>query len=190
MDLQTDDAAAGGPAAPLAGSMLLRRALSRLGAMFPQSAEPRDVVTRAAIDAPPPEVWRRIAFYEDIPQRPSLFLRMLAPVPLRTSKPGLRVGAMVDCTYTEGGTLTKRITVVEPPSLLRFEVVDQRLGIESFVATMAGSYEVTTTTAGSEVALTTIYRGSLRPRWLWRAPERWLAGQLHRHILRGMGARV
>ena len=136
------------------------------------------------------EVWRRIAFYEDIPQRPSFFLRMLAPVPVRTSKPGLQAGALVDCTYTEGGTLTKRITVVEPPSLLRFEVVDQCLGIESFVRTIEGSYEVTATPAGSEVALTTVYRGSLRPRWLWRAPERWLAGQLHQHILRGMGARA
>ena len=182
--------AANGRDTPLAGSAWLRGVLARLGGTFPPATDVRRVVTRAFLDVSPVEVWRRIAFYEDIPQRPSFFLRMLAPVPVRTSKPGLQAGALVDCTYTEGGTLTKRITVVEPPSLLRFEVVDQCLGIESFVRTVEGSYEVTATPAGSEVALTTVYRGSLRPRWLWRAPERWLAGQLHRHILRGMGARV
>lgn len=188
--MQTDEAAAEGRAPLPAGSAWLRRLLSRLAGTAPAQAELRRVVTRARIDAPPDEAWRRIAFYEDIQERPSLFLRLLAPMPVRTSKPGLRVGAMVDCTYTEGGTLTKRITVVEPPSLLRFEVVDQRLGIEAFVATVEGSYEVSAAGAGAEIALTTVYRGSLRPRWLWRLPERWLAGQLHRHILRGMGARI
>ncbi|MFO1312975.1 MAG: SRPBCC family protein [Burkholderiales bacterium] len=188
--MHTDDLTANGRAAPFAGSAWLRRALSWLTSLFPPAADVRRVVTRAPIDAAPAEAWRRIAFYEDIPQRPSFVLRMLAPVPLRTSKPGLRVGATVDCTYAEGGTLTKRITVVEPPSLLRFVVVDQRLGIEAFVNTMEGSYEVVASPTGSEVALTTVYRGSLRPRWLWSAPERWLAGQLHRHILRGMGARI
>jgi len=150
----------------------------------------RDVVTRATIDASPEEVWRRIAFYEDIPQRPPWVLRVLLPVPLRTSKPGLHVGAMVECSYSGGGALRKKITAVEPPALVRFDVVDQRLGIESLVTTVAGSYESRPSAQGSEVALTTRYRGGLRPRWLWRTPERWLAGQLHRHILRGMGARV
>ena len=39
---------------------------------------------------------------------------------------------------------------------------------------------------GSEVVLTTNYRGHLRPRLLWRPFEHFIAHGLHRHILDGM----
>jgi hypothetical protein len=168
---------------------LARRMLARAGAVFPRSATIRHVVTRASVDAPPEEVWRRIVLYEDVPHPPPLLLRLLLPMPLRTSKPGLTVGALVQCNYSGGGRLVKRITEVQPPSLVRFEVIEQRLGIEPCLTTLAGAYEIRESSSGSEVALTTSYLGHLRPRWLWRHPERSLAHALHRHILRGMGAR-
>jgi len=168
---------------------LPRRWLARLGALFPRSATMSMVVTRASIKATPEEVWRRIMFYEEVPHRPPLMLRLLLPVPLRTSKPGLNPGALVQCSYSGGGHLVKRITTVEPPRLVRFEVIEQHLGIEPCLTTSAGSYEIFKTDAGSEVALTTRYTGHLRPRWLWRGPERLLGHSLHRHILGGMAAR-
>jgi hypothetical protein len=168
----------------------LRRALMRIARLFPRNAAVDDVVTRAYIAAPPDEVWRRIMFFEEVPQRPSLLLRLLLPVPLRTSKSGLATGVTVQCSYSDGGRIMKRITAVEPPSVVRFDVVEQDLGIEPCLTTVAGTYRIRGTGKGSEVALTTAYRGHLRPRWLWRAPERWLAHELHRHILRGMGARA
>jgi len=147
-----------------------------------------DAVTRLTMRATPDEAWKAVVFFEDVPQRPGLLLRMLLPVPQRTSKPPLSVGAIVACTYSGGRTIAKRITAVEPPSLLRFEVVAQDLGIESWVTTVEGSYAIRACEGGAEIALTTRYRGRLRPRWLWRAPERWVAGALHRHILRAMDA--
>ena len=168
---------------------LARRTLARAGAVFPRSTIVHEVVTRGSVDATPELVWRRIVLYEDVPHAPPLLLRLLLPVPLRTSKPGLTVGALVQCSYSGGGRLVKRITEVRPPLLVRFEVIEQRLGIETCFTTLAGAYDIRESSKGSEVALTTRYLGHLRPRWLWRHPERWLAHELHRHILRGMGAR-
>lgn len=176
------------PATIRRGNAPLRRALARIGAVFPRNTAVDDVVTRASIPAPPEEVWRRIMFYEEVPQRPRLLLRLLLPVPLRTSKSGMCAGATVQCSYGDGGHLVKRITAVDPPTLVRFDVLEQDLGIEPCVTTVEGAYRIQCSNAGSEVALNTTYRGHLRPRWLWRAPERWLAHALHRHILRGMGA--
>lgn len=164
------------------------RQLARIGAFFPRNGAVDGVVTRASIAAPPEEVWLRIMFYEEVPHPPGLLLRLLLPMPLRTSKAGLRPGATVHCGYSGGGRLTKRITAVEAPSIVRFDVLEQELGIEPCLTTVAGSYQIRRSDAGSEVALTTAYRGHLRPRWLWRTPERWLAHVFHRHILRGMGA--
>ena len=96
-------------------------------------------------------------------------------------------GATVECSYSRG-SLRKRITVLERPRLVRFEVIEQNLGVERCVTTVEGSYEIRSNGGGSEVALTTKYRGHLRPRWLWRPLERLLAHRLHRHILAGMGA--
>lgn len=63
-----------------------------------------------------------------------------------------------------------------PPLLLR-------LFLPSPVSTQDG-----TKGTGATVACT-YSRGDLRPRWLWRPVEKFLAHQLHRHILGGMGAR-
>lgn len=170
-------------------SDLPRWTLERLAAAFPPHTALCAVVTHGWIDAAPEEAWRRIVFYEDVSHRPPpLLLRVFLPVPLRTSKPGLVPGALVHCSYTGGGHLVKRITDVQPPSLVRFEVIEQHLGIERCVVTAAGSYDIRRCEAGSEIALTTTYRGHLRPRWLWRRAERWMAHALHRHILGGMGA--
>jgi hypothetical protein len=49
-----------------------------------------------------------------------------------------------------------------------------------------GSYEFRADGTGSRVVLATLYSGHLRPRWLWRPLERFLAHRLHRHILDGM----
>ena len=49
-----------------------------------------------------------------------------------------------------------------------------------------GVYEIRAVPGGSEVALTTRYRGHLRPRALFRPLERRLTHEIHGHILAGM----
>lgn len=161
--------------------------LSLFGRMFPPSLAIDAVTTRAGFEAPPHEVWQKMIFYEEVPQRPPLLLRLFLPSPVKTQGGGKRVGATVECSYSSGN-LIKRFTVLEPPSLVRFDVIGQNLGVERCVTTVEGSYEIRADGCGSEVALTTRYRGHLRPRWLWRWLEGLLAHQLHRHILVGMGA--
>jgi hypothetical protein len=165
-----------------------REVLWLLGRLFKPSLAIEVVTTTAMFDAPPGDVWQRMMFYEDVPQRPSLLLRMLLPTPVRTQGSGKEVGTVVACTYSRGG-LTKRITVLERPRLVRFEVLEQHLGIERCMTTVEGSYEFRAVGNATQVALTTQYHGHLRPRWLWRPLERLLAHRLHRHILDGMGAK-
>ena len=163
----------------------LRALVDRLGGWFPPNPRSEAVVTTIRLDAAPELIWKTLRFYEDVPKRPGLFLTVLLPRPIRSEGEKTRVGASVRCEY-EGGHLVKCITVAEPGHLLRFEVLEQKLGIENSVSMGEGSYEIRAAEGGSEVLLTTHYRGHLRPRFVWRPFERFLAHHVHRHILEGM----
>ena len=163
----------------------LRHLVSRVGLLFPRNARSEAVETALHLEATPEAVWQSLLFYEEVPRRPLWFLRVFLPRPIRTDGEKMRVGATVRCSY-DSGHLLKRITAVEPARLVRFDVLEQRLGVESCVSMSHGSYEIRAVTDGSEVVLTTHYCSHLRPRVLWRPFERWLAHRLHRHILDGM----
>jgi uncharacterized protein YndB with AHSA1/START domain len=163
--------------------------LARIGRLFPRNEATDAVVTTMHVDAPPEAVWRAMVFYEEIPRRPSPLLRLLLPTPLRTEGEKTRPGALVECTY-DGGHLQKVITGVEPPRALRFDVRVQALGIEDCITMTGGSYELAAGEGGTEVVLTTRYRGHLRPRWLFRPFERFVAHRVHRHILSYLAARL
>lgn len=165
-----------------------RECLWLVGRLFPPGLAIDAVTTLARFEAPPGEVWEKMIFYEEVPNRPPLLLRIFLPSPVKTQASGKRVGATVECDYSRG-SLVKRFTVLAPPNLVHFDVIEQELGLERCVRTVEGSYEIRADGGGSQVALTTKYRGHLRPRWLWRGLERLLAHQLHRHILVGMGAK-
>jgi hypothetical protein len=137
--------------------------------------------------ASPEEAWERILFYEEVPGRAPFPLRWFMPSPVRTEGEKGSVGSRVRCVYSRG-YLIKRITMVNRPRRIRFEVMEQFLGIEGCVVALGGSYEIEPSGEGSEFTLTTRYLARLRPRALWRPLERLVAGQLHKHVLKGMGA--
>jgi len=137
-------------------------------------------------DVPPERVWDGMLFYEEVPNKAALILRMFLPAPVRTKGEKTRIGSVIECTY-EGGYLEKTITSSDPPNSVRFDVIKQELGVEDCISMQGGSYEIAADgTGGSNVVLTTNYSGHLRPRWLWRPLEHFLAHGLHRHILDGM----
>jgi hypothetical protein len=144
------------------------------------------VATRARVAGRPEQIWDRLMFYEDVPGRPAFPLRALLPAPVRTDGDKSHVGSTVRCAYTDG-ELTKRITAAEAPHLLQFDVIEQRLGIEACLVTQGGSYQILGVGDASDVVLTTNYQAYLHPRSMWRPLERLLVGQLHSHILRGIG---
>ncbi len=153
--------------------------------LFAREAFSETVATLARFDAGPERLWDWIMFYEEVPGRPPYLLRILLPHPLRTEGDKRTVGATVQCHYS-GGRLVKRIIAVQPPNLVRFRIVEQRLGIESCVALLDGSYEVRQRGDGADLVLTTTYLARLHPRRLWRPLEKFLASRLHRHILNGI----
>ncbi|HYL99009.1 MAG TPA: hypothetical protein VEZ90_08650 [Blastocatellia bacterium] len=167
----------------------LREVLSSVGWLFPRNAISEDILTTVRFNAPPEALWRGILFYEEVSFPPPLILRLFLPHPVRTSGDKTRTGSTVLCVYS-AGRLIKMITEVEPPNLVRFDVLEQRLGIEGCITTMSGSYQIRPGHDGSDVILRTCYRGHLRPRALWRPLERFLAHRVHRYILSGMSVKL
>ena len=143
------------------------------------------VQTKLHITASPETVWKQILFYEEISATPPLLLRALIPRPLHTSGDKTTPGSTILCTYRRGHLL-KRITALDPSRLIEFEIIAQKLGIESCVTARSGSYRIRRTARGAEVSLTTNYQSHLHPRPLFRPLERFAIHQLHRHILSGM----
>lgn len=165
----------------------LRGLIDAIGRWFSPNPDSEVVTTLVLLDAPPEAVWKALRFYEEIPDRPALLLLALLPRPIGSEGRKTQVGADIRCLY-DGGYLVKRITSAQPGQLLRFEVLEQSLGIENSVSMREGSYAIRAVGGGSQVLLTTHYHGHLRPRFLWRPFERSFAHAVHRHILGGMSA--
>jgi hypothetical protein len=163
--------------------------MNEISTIIAKSLPRERVITALVLFRPPKDVWQCLMFYEDVPRRPSSLLRWVLPQPVRSEGDKQHVGSLVRCTY-DRGHLVKRITRVEPPVLLRFEVLEQRLGIEHFAVACEGSYELEAAPGGTLLTLTTIYRPGARPRWVFRPLERYLCHRLHRHVLWGMRERL
>lgn len=157
--------------------------------LFAHKAVSETIPTRVHLNASPEAVWNHIMFYEEVPGRPPFLLRALLPCPYGTEGDKTRIGATVRCVY-KGGDLVKRIDTVEPLHLLQFEIMEQRLGIESCIVTRGGSYQIYSCGNATDVVLVTNYHAYLHPRWVWRPLEALLVRQLHRHILRGVSASI
>jgi hypothetical protein len=175
-------------AVPVKGPATVRAAgwYRLVSGVFAGAATTEAVATRVHVPATPEAVWHCLVFYEEVSGRPPFLLRTLLPRPVRTEGAKTAVGSLVRCTY-HGGELVKRITAVEPLRLLQFEVVEQRLGIEGCVETRGGAYLLSPCDDGTDVVLVTEYRAYLRPRALWRRLESLLVGELHGHVLEGLG---
>jgi len=163
--------------------------LNSVAYVFPRSQSEDAVVTKMRFNAPAQRVWESLVFYEEVKKRPGWLLRLFLPEPLSTQGGKTQPGSLIRCRYAKG-SLMKRITEVEIGHRIDFQVIEQNLGLEGCVAMTSGSYRLQSVAGGCEVALTTRYRGHLRPRWLWQRLERFLAHRLHRHILNGVRAEL
>jgi hypothetical protein len=143
------------------------------------------VITAERLAVPAERIWQSLLTYEEVRERPAWWLRLLIPRPLGTEGDKTVPGTLVRCRY-ETGSLMKRITRVEPPGTLEFEVVDQRIGLEPQIVALGGGYRI----AGGELVLETRYESRLRPRWFWRPIEAFVAHAFHRHILRSILCRI
>jgi len=156
-----------------------------LSHLFARNPVAEKVSTRIHFASRPEAIWNEIIFYEEVPGHAPFPLRWFMPAPVRTVGAKSTIGAKVRCIY-QSGHLVKRITVLDPPCLLRFEVVEQHLGIEGCAIAKGGSYEISHSGDKSDLVLATCYHAFLHPRWLWRPLEKLVAHQLHQHVLNGM----
>lgn len=144
------------------------------------------VVTRMPCGASPDRVWATLMFYEQIDERPPLLLRWLLPVPIRTEGKKSAIGDEARCLY-EGGYLIKRVTRIEHGRVYGFDVSEQALVVGGGMSLSGGDYTLRELPDGStEVALTTNYVSTRRPRWFWTRVEAAICHMFHRHILRAM----
>ena len=144
------------------------------------------IVTRMKFGVLPEQAWHALMFYEQIVQRPPLYLRLLLPQPIRTEGRNAAVGDEARCLYV-GGHLLKRVTQMERARRYEFEVVEQHLALGAGVRLAGGSYTLSEVPGGrTEVALNTRYISPKRPRWLWKWAEAALCHMFHRHILEAM----
>jgi len=152
--------------------------------------EVTSIRTTMAFAAPARRIWDGLLFYEQIDERPPLYLRVLLPVPIGTEKADTVVGARVRCSY-EGGHLVKRITEVDPKRCYRFDVVEQTLAIGGGLVLSGGSYSLHERADGrTEVAVTTRYTQGRRPAWFWRPVEAAVCHLFHRHLLAAVRRKV
>jgi hypothetical protein len=151
---------------------------------------PASVVTGMRFAAPVEQVWSALMFYERIPRRPPLHLRLLLPTPLRAEGPCSAVGDETRCVY-EGGYVLKRATRVDRWRDYRFDVVEQELAIGRGIRLVSGGYALRELPAGAtRIELETCYVSSRRPAWLWRSIEAAVCHLFHRHILGAMRRNV
>ena len=149
---------------------------------------PVSVVTAMRLLAPPERVWERLMFYEEIPGRPPIHLRLLLPVPTRAEGSRSAVGEETRCVY-ERGHLLKRVTRIDPGREYAFEVVEQTIEVGGGIRLLGGRYVLRALPDGTTRAeLETRYLSPRRPAWLWRPIEAAVCRAFHRYILGAMSA--
>jgi hypothetical protein len=152
----------------------------------PEAATSTTIVTRLVIESSPEDVWESISFYEQLPEPPPFYLALLLPTPLRVDGKKSAVGDEATCVY-DRGYLVKRVTDVDRPRRLSFEVLAQDLEIGRGIELAGGAYTLRPLARDrTDVELATRYTSRQRPRWFWRPIEAAACHLFHRHILRAM----
>ena len=149
-------------------------------------AQASAVITRMTVAASPARVWQGLIFYEEIGERPPLYLRLLLPVPIRTEGRISEVGDEAKCLY-EGGHLLKRLTRIERGDLYEFEVAEQELAVGGGMRLSGGRYTLRELPdSQTELAVETRYVSTKWPRWFWKPLEAMVCHVFHRYLLSSM----
>jgi rubredoxin len=153
---------------------------------FPRREEIAVVETGLTINATPQEAWDAIMFYEDVQHAPPWLLNLALPKPIRSEGRKDQPGQIVRCFYN-AGTISKRISQVEPARRLSFEVVEAVMRSENYAELRDGSFLIEPVGKDqSRITLTTRYERKLRPAWVWEPIERKVIHTLHGHVIEGM----
>ena len=133
------------------------------------------------------QAWDRWVFYEEVTHERPWLLRLGLPTPSHVQGKIKAVGDQQVCVYTGDARLVKQATHVVPGELLAFDVIEQRKFENNSIRLIDGAFDFERVSDNeTRITLTTRYEPLLRPRVLWQPIEHTFAGELHRHVLKGM----
>jgi hypothetical protein len=160
--------------------------LQQIESALPRREEIAVVQTGLKVDATPEEAWNAIMFYEEVEHAPPWLLHLALPQPIKSVGNKQKEGEIVRCFYN-CGTISKRISRVEPNRRLKFEVVETVMRSENYAHLKDGSFEIEPVgDSQSRITLTTRYERKLHPTFFWEPIERKIIHTLHGHVLEGM----
>jgi len=148
------------------------------------------VVTEVRLSVPVERVWDELMFFEQVPRRAPLILRLLLPTPVRAEGARCAVGDETRCVYKQGYML-KRTTQVDRWRRYSFEVAEQRMPVGVGIRLLSGGYALREVAdRATRLAVETRYASPRRPAWLWRPVEAAVCRAFHHHILEAIRERA
>ena len=153
---------------------------------MPRRTEIAVIKTGLTIDSTPEEAWKAVMFYEDVEHAPPWLLHLALPQPIRSEGSKQKEGETVTCFYN-CGEIKKRISKVDAPRKLAFDVVDIQMRSENYAKLKDGSFEIEPLGAKQcRITLTTRFERKLHPSFFWEPIEHQVIHTLHGHVLEGM----
>ncbi len=151
------------------------------------NTEPAIVETSGRLDCDARQAWDKVCFYEHITIRPTLLLRIILPVPGRTSGCYQNVGDTSRCIYSDGGYLTKKITRIDEGECIEFDIIEQSIRYHRGIKLLGGTIQIVDHHDGtSAVRMLTRYNCLYKPGALAKFFVGIVVKMMHRIVIRDM----
>ena len=122
-------------------------------------------------DASREVVWEQLKTFDRIQGTKGLLMTIGLPVPVSCSMSGEGIGAIRTC-YFEEGHIAERITEWNPPSTMKFDVIEFDVPGRPWLSFKDASYELSTEGGKTVVTRKTTILSILGPAWYWRPLEK------------------
>ena len=135
--------------------------------------------------------WEKVCFYEHIALQPSLLLRTVLPVPLRTTGAYRKVGDISRCMYSDGGYLAKKIRTIVDGHRIDFDIIEQSIRYAARIALRGGTIQIDSHADNtSSVRMLTRYEVRGAARLIPRVFINRVVSAMHKIVIRDMQARL
>jgi hypothetical protein len=149
------------------------------------------VCTSGRLSCNTQRAWEKVCFYEHIVTQPSLLLRKVLPVPLRTTGAYRRVGDVSRCMYSDGGYLAKKIIQITEGARIDFDIIEQTIRYAGRINLRGGTIQIESHEDGtSSVHMLTRYELHGPVRLIPRFCIGLVVSAMHKIVIHDMQARL
>ena len=149
------------------------------------------VCTSGRLSCEAQRAWEKVCFYEHIATQPSLLLRTVLPVPLRTSGAYRKTGDVSRCMYSDGGYLAKKIRHIVEGQRIDFDIIEQSIRYATRIALKGGTIQIESHDDNtSSVRMLTRYELHGAARLIPRLFINHVMSAMHKIVIRDMQARL